>query len=158
MNVVMVKHGSCGRVYWFEVPDQIGHQLLPGTRVACDTVRGKKYGVTVGSVVDSDDVMEVMQTSGATFPLRKIIDAARDIRLTSITIPGYMAQHSPCDALLSKRFLEYYHNAQFNTKVVVDENGVLKDGYSAYLVAKMLGLSVISVMTKCKEEQTCQSL
>lgn len=43
---------------------------------------------------------------------------------------------------------------QFNTNVVVDENGVLKDGYSAYLVAKMLRLSAISVMTKHKEVQT----
>lgn len=158
MNVVMVKHGSCGRAYWFEVPDQIDPQPLPGTRVACDTARGKKYGVTVGSVVNSDDVMEVMQASGATFPLRKILAATHDIKLADITIPDYMARHSPCDALLSKRFLEYYHTTQFNTKVVVDENGVLKDGYSAYLVAKLLGLSVISAMTKHKEVQTCQSL
>ena len=158
MNVVMVKHGSCGKVYWFEVPDQISPQLLPGTRVACDTVRGKKYGVTVGSVVSSDDVMEVMLASGATLPLRKILDAAHDIELTDITIPDYMARHSPSDALLSKRFLEFYHTMQFNTNVVVDENGVLKDGYSAYLVAKMLRLSVISVMTKHKEVQTWQRL
>lgn len=152
MNVVMAKHGSCGKVYWFEVPDHLDSQMLPGTRVACDTVRGKKYGVTVWSVVSSDDVMEVMQASGATFPLRKILDAARDIKLADITIPDYMARHSPCDALLSKRFLEYYHTTQFNTKVVVDENGVLKDGYSAYLVAKVMGLEVISAIIKRREE------
>ena len=39
MNVVMVKHGSCGKVYWFEVPDQISPQLLPGTRVILYVVR-----------------------------------------------------------------------------------------------------------------------
>lgn len=151
MNVVLVKHGSCGKAYWFEAPDQIVPQLLPGTRVTCDTVRGKKSGVTVGSVVSSNDVMEIMQVSGATFPLRKILNAAHDIKLADITIPNYMAQHRPSDALISKRFLEYYHTMQFQTKVTVDENGVLKDGYSAYLVAKLLGLSTISVMTKRKE-------
>ena len=151
MNVVMVKHGRYGKEYWFEVPDQIASQLLHGTRVACDTIRGKKYGVTVGSVVSSDDVMEAMQTFGATFPLRKILSAAHDVKLADITIPNHMARHPPCDALLSKRFLEYYHTTRFNTKVVVDENGVLKDGYSAYLVARLLGLPVISVMTKHKE-------
>ena len=151
MNVVLVRHGSCGKAYWFEVPDQIVPQLLPGTRVTCDTVRGKKSGVTVGSVVSSNDVMEIMQVSGATFPLRKILNAVHDIKLADITIPNYMAQHRPRDALISKRFLEYYHTMQFQTKVTVDENGVLKDGYSAYLVAKLLGLSTISVMTKRKE-------
>lgn len=148
MNVVLVKHGSCGKAYWFEVPDQIVPQLLPGTRVSCDTARGKKYGVTVGSVVNSDDVMGIMQASGATFPLRKILDAAHDIKLADIAIPHHMAQHQPSDTLISKRFLEYYHTMQFQTKVVVDENGFLKDGYSAYLVAKLLGLPTISVMTK----------
>lgn len=158
MNVVMVKHGSCGKVYWFEVPDQISPKLLPGTRVVCDTVRGKQYGVIVGTVVSSDDVMEIMLASGAVFPLRKILDTAHDIELTDIIIPDYMARHLPSDILLSKRFLEYYHTMQFNTNVVVDENGVLKDGYSAYLVAKALRLSVISAITNHKEVQTWQRL
>ena len=47
-----------------------------------------------------------------------------------------------------KRFREYYRTGQFNTRVTVDDSGVLLDGYTAYKVAKMLHLTHLLVVTK----------
>lgn len=85
--------------------------------------------------------------SGATFPLRKIVATTVNIALDSIVIPNYMVRSRPSDEKIAKRFMEYYHNKRFNTNVVVAENGVLVDGYTAYLVAKVLGLPYISGIT-----------
>lgn len=149
MNVVMVKHGNCGKIYWFEVPDHLEASIVPGIRVACDTSRGKKYGLVVGSIVDADDVREVMYASGATFPLRKIIAVTFDIPLDIIQIPDYMKRTKPSDDKIAKRFMEFYHTGQFDTNVALDDKGVLVDGYSAYLVAQKIGLA--NIPTVCRE-------
>ncbi len=149
MNVAMVKHGNCGKVYWFEVPDHLVAGITPGIRVACDTSRGRKYGVVVGSVVNADDVREIMQASGAIFPLRKIVAVTYDIPLDIIQIPDYMKHTKPHDEKIAKRFMEFYHTGQFDTNVALDGKGFLVDGYSAYLVAQKIGLATIP--TVCKE-------
>lgn len=104
MNVVMVKHWNCEKIYWFEVPDHLVASIVPGIRVAYDTSRGKKYGIVVGSVVDADDVREVMYASGATLPLRKIITVAHDIPLKVIQIPDYMKRTKPSDDKIASAF------------------------------------------------------
>lgn len=144
MNVAMVKHENCEKIYWFEVPDHLVTDVTLGIHVLCDTARGKKYGTVVGSVVNAKDV----QISSATFPLRQIIAVAHDIALDSIKIPDYMKRASPSDNKIAKRFLEYYHTMKFDTNVVVKNDGTLEDGYSAYLVAKMLALPSISGIRK----------
>ncbi len=149
MNVAMVKHGNCGKVYWFEVPDHLVARIAPGIRVACDTSRGRKYGVMVGSVVNADDVMEIMQASGAIFPLRKIVAVTYDIPLDIIQIPNYMKHTKPRDEKIAKRFMEFYHTGRFDTNVALDDKCVLVDGYSAYLVAQKIGLAAIPAV--CEE-------
>ena len=147
MNVAMVKHGNSEKIYWFEVPARLSDAIKPGIRVACHTARGRKYGIVVGSVVNKADVHELMVASGATFPLRQIVATTADIALDSIAIPDYMKHSKPSDEKIAKRFMEYYHNKKFNTNVLVADNGLLLDGYTAYLVAKVLGLPYISGIT-----------
>ncbi|NBH76993.1 hypothetical protein D3Z52_02105 [Clostridiaceae bacterium] len=144
MNVAMIKHGNCGKVYWFEVPDHLADKVKPNARVACDTARGRKCGVVVGSVVNDADVRELMIASGATFPLRKIVGTTCDVAVDSIVIPDYMKRSRPSDDKIAKRFMEYYHTGKFSTNVVVADNNVLMDGYTAYLVAKVLKLPYLS--------------
>ena len=55
-------------------------------------------------------------------------------------IPEEFRRTPPRDWKLAKRFLEYYHTGSFHTKVLVDEAGVMRDGYTAYLAAKTLHL------------------
>lgn len=150
MKVAMVKHNQHSKTYWFEVPESMVPEITPNTRVACDTARGLKHGIVVGSVLDMNDVQDVMLASGAKLPLRKITAVQCDIPLSEIKIPEYMARTKPRDEKIAKRFLEYYHTRKFNTTVMLNDNGMLCDGYSAYLVAKMLNLPSITVVAKKK--------
>lgn len=148
MKVAMVKHTPCGKVFWFQIPEHLVGKLEPGSRVACHTMRGRQYGTIVAADLNERDVKEIMLASGATFPLAKIEAAARQVLVNDIKIPEYMARTKPSDEKIAKRFLEFYHTGQFNTNIALDDSGVLVDGYSAYLVAKWLGLPSLSVIYK----------
>lgn len=146
MKVALVKHTPAGQVFWFGIPEHLVNDVHPGSRVACDTARGRKFGVVVGSPLNEEDVKEVAIASGAVFPLRQISAVATKVPMQNIKIPGYMARANPRDEKISKRFLEVYHNGEFNTSIVVNKSGMLVDGYSAYLVAKKLGFDFITAI------------
>ena len=143
MKVAMVKHKPYGKVFWFEIPEHLVGKLQPGFRVACNTARGRRYGTVVAADLDEQDVKEVMLASGATFPL-----TTQEVLISAIKIPGYMARTKPSDEKIAKRFLEFYHTGQFNTNVALDDNAVLIDGYSAYLVAQKVGLALLPAIYK----------
>lgn len=149
MKVALVKHGNCGKVYWFEVPERLSDDVVTGVRVTCDTARGKKTGVVVDTaVLDPEQGREVLSSAGAVLPLRQILSVEKDILMADIKIPDYMKRSAPRDDKIAKRFLEYYHTMRFNTNVSIREDGTLVDGYSAYLVAKMLNLPFLSATVK----------
>lgn len=148
MKVAMVKHKPYGKVFWFEIPKHLVGKLQPGFRVACNTARGRRYGTVVAADLDEQDVKEVMLASGATFPLSTIEATTQEVLISAIKIPGYMARTKPSDEKIAKRFLEFYHTGQFNTNVALDDNAVLIDGYSAYLVAQKVGLAFIPAIYK----------
>lgn len=146
MKVVMVKHTPNSKTYWFEVPDFLVDKITPNMCVSCDTVRGLESGVVVSSVLNMDDIRDIMLASGAKMPLKKIVAIPQEIPLDEIKIPRYMFCTTPRDEKIAKRFLEYYHTGKFNTCVALDSDGTLRDGYSAYLVAKKIGLPSITAL------------
>ena len=148
MKVAMVKHKPYGKVFWFEIPEPLVGKLQPGFRVACNTARGRRYGTVVAADLDEQDVKEVMLASGATFPLSTIEATTQKVLMSAIKIPKYMARTKPSDEKIAKRFLEFYHTGQFNTNVALDDNAVLVDGYSAYLVAQKVGLVFLPAIYK----------
>lgn len=148
MKVAMVKHKPYGKVFWFQIPDHLIGKLRPGSRVACNTARGRRYGIVVAADIDEQDVKEVMLASGATLPLSMIEATTQQVLVSGIKIPEYMAHTKPSDEKIAKRFLEFYHTGQFDTNIALDGNGVLVDGYSAYLVAKRVGLSSLPAIYK----------
>lgn len=97
MNVAMIKHKKSDKIYWFEVPDRIASVVTPGSLVICDTARGKDFGTVIGSVLDADDVKDIIVTSGARFPLRKIdsINTASPVKVQMelISHPIWHAPH-----------------------------------------------------------------
>lgn len=149
MKVAMVKHKPYGKVFWFEIPEHLVGKLQPGSRVACNTARGRRYGTVVAADLDEQDVKEVMLASGATFPLSTIEATTQKVLMSAIKIPEYMARTEPRDEKIAKRFLEIFHTGQFNTNIALDDRGFLVDGYSAYLVAQTLGFTFLSAI--CKE-------
>lgn len=148
MNVAMVKHTPNGKVFWFEVPDRLTDAIHPGVQVVCATRNGRKYGTAVSAALNDDDVKGVMAASGATMPLRKIIDMVYAIPIDQIKISKYMATSKPSDEKIAKRFLEFYRTGDFNTNIVVTPDGTLVDGYTAYLVATVLNLDTIFAIIK----------
>lgn len=151
MNVVMVKHTPKGKVFWFEVPENLASRIEPGVRVACDTYRGVRSGTAVSTALNANDVKDVMAATGAVEPLRKIVNVARSISLGCIKIPSYMAQSRPSDEKIAKRFLELYHTGDFQTNITVNKDGTLVDGYTAYLVAKKVGREILAAIVKDEE-------
>lgn len=150
MRAVMVKHTTESKGYWFEAPNNLADKIHPGVRVVCDMAIGQQDG-TVSSVLLSngeDDAKEIMIAAGAKFPLRKIVAVGCLIPIDAIKVPTYMSRSVPNEEKIVKRFREYYRTGQFNTRVTVDDSGVLLDGYTAYKVAKMLHLTHLLVVTK----------
>lgn len=150
MRAVMVKHTTESNGYWFEAPDNLADKIHPGVRVVCDTAIGQQDG-TVSSVLLSngeDDAKEIMIAAGAKFPLRKIVAVRCLVSIDTIKIPTYMTRSVPSEEKIVKRFREYYCTGQFDTRVTVDDSGMLLDGYTAYKVAKMLHLTHLLAVTK----------
>ena len=69
----------------------------------------------------------------------------RKIDVTSIIVPKAFKYSNPSTEKIAKRINEYRTHGKFKTPVVVGEDGMLKDGYTAYLVAKMLDITTLLV-------------
>jgi len=69
-----------------------------------------------------------------------------DIEVSKIKITSAFSNNIPKSELITKRLEEYKKTEKFNTDIIVSKNGYLVDGYSAYLVAKMLDLNTIKVL------------
>jgi hypothetical protein len=144
MKVAMVKHAKSPKVFWFGVPEHLAEDVFEGVQVLCDTRKGVQPGTVICTVKDCDTVKEMMRATGAVFPLKNIVGVASSLAMDAIKIPGNMEKTPPKDEKLAARFLEYYHTGEFNTFVRVSHDMVLKDGYSAYLVAKFLNMMFIT--------------
>ena len=136
MKYVAVRHEPQHQnVWYFKVPEELSKYVCVGNNVICDT----RYGLTKGKVeYILDGVPDlIIETVGNCVPSKFIKAVETDIDMAEITIPYLFELSSPDISKLDERINDWYKSARFNTKVEFDANGVLKDGYSAYLVARM---------------------
>lgn len=82
-----------------------------------------------------------------------------DMPLADIRIPYSFAKTIPCNEKLNKRLDEWRRNRKFDTEIYVDSENNLFDGYTAYLIYKMLGYETVPVVLwpsvkNNKEEKT----
>lgn len=70
----------------------------------------------------------------------------RLVHLNSVLIPRSFVATIPCNVKLMKRLNEWRIQRKFTTEIYVDENLNLFDGYTAYLVYRMLGIETIPVV------------
>lgn len=146
MNIVEVKHDvEHKKSYWFEVPDELVNVIQEGTYLICNTACGKQAGIAQSNVLSGDGIERMATMCGATLPLRKVVGVEYNILIEKVKIRYGMTKSLPGKSKLVKRINEYYERGCFNTAVVLDKQGFLKDGYTAYLVAKMFGLADIPV-------------
>lgn len=146
MNIVSVKHPDGGKKeYWFEVPEEIASQIKKGSRVVCDTIRGREFAIATSDVISGENVEQMAVRLGAHLPLKKIVRVTGLMPMNKIKVPKLLASSRPSPDKIAKRIGEFYDHKVFNTDIVVDQSGKLLDGYTAYLVSKMFGLKYIDV-------------
>lgn len=83
----------------------------------------------------------------------------REVPIADIRVPYSFASTIPCNEKLNKRLDEWRKNKKFETEIYVDDCGNLFDGYTSYLVYKMMGIDIVPVVVwptvkKNKEEKT----
>lgn len=148
MNIVGIKHPNdkTNKMYWFKLPEENVNVSL-GELLICDT----KNGWSVGQVekifygLSNSEVRSIAKSR----PTKKVIGRYIGKPIESIVVPSYCINSFPSPNKLTSRIKEYYNwrNDQsfemFKTKVLFDRNNVLKDGYTAYLVAKMFDRPIL---------------
>lgn len=70
----------------------------------------------------------------------------RCVPLNNIRIPYGFAATIPCNEKLMRRLDEWRSHRKFETEIYVDENWNLFDGYTSYLVYRMLGILNVPVV------------
>lgn len=145
MKYVGVKHKpEHENVFWFSVPESISDYVIVGTQVLCNTKKGENSGI-VERVMEGVSQTEAVSIIGDYFPLKNILAVKRNLELSDIHIPWDMHQSTPSPEKIANRISELYHTGSFNTPVICSADNNLRDGYTAYLVAKMFGHETLSV-------------
>ena len=75
-----------------------------------------------------------------------IKSTASIIDIDTINIPSNFKQHLPAGNKLAERYSFYQRTGCFDREILVDEHYNLIDGYTTYLVCKMVGVTKIRVL------------
>lgn len=77
----------------------------------------------------------------------------KNIPLQNINIPDSFSQSLPSSDKISRQYKSYKKTGGFNREILVDADNNLIDGYTVYLVCKMLGIENVDVLQiKVKEK------
>ena len=76
------------------------------------------------------------------------------VNLDCISVPHNFAATVPCNEKLMKRLDEWRSHRKFDTEIYVDENLNLFDGYTSYLVYRMLGITEVPVVIWPEDERS----
>lgn len=143
MTFAKVKHqANPEREFWFEVARELCNHIHVGDEVLCDTAKGLVRGRVVKTISGfSED--EFVEQYGF-YPSADIVGMYTNyVSPEIIGIPQHIANSRPSIGKIKKRIEEFYATGGFKTKIEVDTTLTLKDGYTAYLVAKMFGVDTL---------------
>lgn len=143
MKYVAVKHKpEHTNVWWFSVPDELASKVYIGADVLCITKRGEASG-KITYIMEGIPQKEAEKIIGKHFPLKSIIAVSVGFPMEEIHIPMNFLSDCPSSEKLAKRVTEFYATGKFDTPVIISPDGNLRDGYTAYLVAKMFDHDVL---------------
>lgn len=137
MKIVAVKHSADGKKYWFGVPNELANRVKPGVTVVCCTNNGLNKGIVVSNIY-SDRAYK---------PTHSILDVLdkKQVKTSDIIVSKNFLRTRPNKNKLIARINEFYSSGRFDTEIMVDDDNVLYDGYTAWMVAKMLGVEYLTV-------------
>ena len=154
-------------LYWFPVPDCLSHLINIGSMVMYKSDNGEQSGIVVRLVdgflppdeplprerdanwgfdpISITAVTNVCRYGGDYCFLKPegITGVFMDFEMSEIHIPWFMQSSTPAPGKIEKRIREFYGTGAFDTRIVCSADKTLKDGYTAYLVAKMFGHETI---------------
>lgn len=79
------------------------------------------------------------------------------IELDKINIPTNFRRDLPNRVKISNRYSFYKKTGSFDREILIDENNNLIDGYTTYLICKMVGIEKVRVL-RIKAKFTAQEL
>ena len=142
MKYVGVRHKpELPYLFWFSVPEPLSHLVSIGKTVMCDTRKGKTTGVVV-QVIEGFLPSEAAKLIGDYFPLKQVIGVEMEFEVNEIHIPWDMQESTPSPEEIAACVRDLYSGCQ-RTAVSCSPDGNLREGYPAYLVAKMFGHDTI---------------
>lgn len=143
MKYVAIKHKpEHTNVWWFSVPEELEDRVYIGADVLCITRKGKASG-KIMYIMEGIPQKEAEKIIGKHFPLKSIMAVSVDFPMEEIHIPMNFLNECPTSEKIAKRVTEFYATGRFDTPVIISPDGNLRDGYTAYLVAKMFDHDVL---------------
>jgi hypothetical protein len=129
---------------WFPCENVVlvtGYRFTVGKNETVIKYRGKMYGATVNRAENA--LYRTIEESQAECDRRNVEKIT--LPLASIKIQDEWVKTIPSPEKIAERVQEWKSKGRFNTRVAVDKNAMLLDGYSAYLVAKMFDVQEMKV-------------
>ena len=72
----------------------------------------------------------------------------KEVCLDDIRVPDSFSNTIPCNEKINRRLDEWRKNRKFDTEIYVDNDMNLSDGYTSYLVYKMMGVKYVPVVVR----------
>ena len=161
-NVKKYNCPECGGKGTVKATGQAQYEVGKGTVIAIEATMNQGNEKVVYRVVDSTNATNRTLTSEKLYLDQE--DAEKQCRfmnlerrlvpLECLQIPPCFAKTIPCNEKLMKRLDEWRNCKKFETEIYVDENLNLFDGYTAYLMYRMLGIFDIPVVIWPENERS----
>lgn len=151
-------NASMGNVKEYDCPECGGK----GTVISIEATMNQRHEKVIYRVADSTsatnrtltDEKLYLDQEAAEKQCRFMNLERRVIPLECVQIPPCFAKTIPCNEKLMKRLNEWRSHRKFETEIYVDENLNLFDGYTSYLVYRMLGIFDIPVVIWPEDERS----
>lgn len=145
---------ECGGKGTVKATGQSRYEVGKGTVVSIEATMNQGHEKVIYRVTDSTsatnrtltDEKLYLDQEAAEKQCRFMNLERRVVPLECVQIPPRFAKTIPCNEKLVNRLNEWCSHRKFETEIYVDENLNLFDGYTSYLVYRMLGIFDIPVV------------
>lgn len=80
--------------------------------------------------------------------MRKLKNGYQEIKIKKIVIPDAFSATLPRPDKFKEKYKYYRETGKFSERIILNQNKVLIDGYSTYLLVKMFGVEKIVVKVR----------
>ncbi len=145
---------ECGGKGTVKATGQLKYEVGEGIVTAVEVTMNQDRERVIYRVTDSTSIANRTLTNEKVYLDRESSEKQcafmnlerRLVNIDQVEIPTSFASTIPCNEKLMRRLDEWRSHRKFDTEIYVDENLKLFDGYTSYLVYRMLGITIIPVV------------